>query len=553
MVVLDACFSGKSSSGTALVEGLQPLVPTYAQQTGSATVFSAGRADQFAGPLPGTRRPAFSYLLLGALRGWGDADGHGTVTAQEALDYTTSALYALVRDRAQTPELRGPGGPEVLARAEEDGPDLAAMVLSMEPGRGALPATGESTVSTGSDVDLAAAAAEAQRLRREREALEERERELQRQLAEERQRRRDEATADLLDSARVEWLALAPLIDSPSSEAAGVVELYVEKYGDAGVTVDGEKTTVTVSQVDEAREWLQRHARTLRDGSFGGEVIDRLGYEMISIASGDFWMGSPSTDTGWSEDEIEHHVRITAPYLIGATEVTQDLWKAVMEDSPAANRQSYFSGGTRGACNEMDGVSLVGGDLPVHCVDWLDVVRFCNRLSEAEGLEPAYQISGETVTWDRMTAGYRLPTEAEWEFAARAGSSDRYAGTDNDDRVCEIGNVTGVETSSRWPGWQALSCSDGVAGLASTASFRANRWGLYDMTGNVYEWVWDWYGEYPGGTTTDPVGPPTGPGRIIRGGSWDRGPEDVRVANRSYNLPNGRRTNNGFRVARSIP
>jgi len=153
-LVLDACFSGQTGGG-ALVEGLMPMVPTYVLATGGATIFTAGMSDQFAGPLPGARRPAFSYLLLGALRGWGDEDQSGDVTAAEAIAYTEGALTAMLTDRAQTPQLSGTET-GVLAKGTEKGPDLRAMIRA---GVGAAPvASGPATTPDFAvDIDVDAA------------------------------------------------------------------------------------------------------------------------------------------------------------------------------------------------------------------------------------------------------------------------------------------------------------------------------------------------------------------------------------------------------------
>lgn len=131
LMVIDACFSGRTGTGAALAKGLQPLLPvTERAAFKGATVLSAGKASEFAGPLPGVERPAFSYLVLGALRGWGDDDGDGAVTAKEALGYARRAMASVVRDRNQTPELHGEGGGVTLAaKAREAGPDLTAIVL----------------------------------------------------------------------------------------------------------------------------------------------------------------------------------------------------------------------------------------------------------------------------------------------------------------------------------------------------------------------------------------------------------------------------------------
>ena len=144
--------------------------------------------------------------------------------------------------------------------------------------------------------------------------------------------------------------------------------------------------------------------------------------------------------------------------------------------------------------------------------------------------------------------GYRLPSEAEWERAARAGVRTRYAGTDNPETVCEVGNV--ADKASGYV--HAFECDDGYARLAPVARFRPNDFGLFDMTGNVREWVWDRYGAFAG-DARDPLGPERGQGRVIRGGSFGGGPQGARVAVRGRFGPSGRPPNLGFRVARSLP
>ena len=155
VALLDACFSGKGTGGEPIVAGLQPLLPSTSTRS-NAIVLSAGASDQFAGPLPGAKRPAFSYLALGAMRGWGDANGDGHVTASEVRDYATDALRVLLRDRKQTPLVEGPGinGP-LVASGGESGPDVSSFVLKPKdpinpPVGGGTGGTPSVTVSTDS-------------------------------------------------------------------------------------------------------------------------------------------------------------------------------------------------------------------------------------------------------------------------------------------------------------------------------------------------------------------------------------------------------------------
>jgi len=518
VVVLDACFSGQSTGGADLVEDLQAYVPSAAvSPRADATVLSAGLANQFAGPLPGAGRPAFSYLVLGALRGWGDRDGNGAVTAQEAVDYAGEALDALVKDRSQTPELSGVGGRSVLSRGTERGPDLADLALATSGGGG-----------SGSN-DLLA---ELEQLRDEQQRLKEQER----RAREERQQKLSAERSRVEGEAAQVWSVTEELAQAGGTAGELALRKFLDKYGDGvSVTIDGEPERIQVAQAAQARQWLDGYGEEIRD-----DFLADHDHGMVRIEPGEFLMGSPGNEDGRDDDEDQHRVRITASFLLGETEVTQALYEAVMGENPSTA--------------EYKGLSLLGPEKPVQAVSWLDTVKFCNKLSELGDLEPAYRISGDTVTWDRSADGYRLPTEAEWEYAARAGGSDRYSGTDGASSVCRYGNVSNPTAKSRFDwSWEVFSCEDGSQVVSDVGSYQANSWGLHDMTGNVWEWVWDWYGEYPSGTATDPVGPSTGSDRVLRGGSCYDSPRVARVADRSRHDPGIRGNDLGFRLARSLP
>jgi formylglycine-generating enzyme required for sulfatase activity len=250
----------------------------------------------------------------------------------------------------------------------------------------------------------------------------------------------------------------------------------------------------------------------LGGASSGG--TNSIGMKFVAIAAGSFEMGSPSSEKDRGSDESQHRVRLTKSFLMATTEVTQGQWQAVMGSNP-----SRFS-----SC---------GADCPVEKVSWFDAVKFANALSKKEGLRAAYRISGWSVSWDKSANGYRLPTEAEWEYAARGGQSHVYSGSNT---VSSVG----------WTKENSGSKTHKVAGK------RANAWGLYDMTGNVWEWVWDRYGNY-GGSSTDPVGPQSGDIRVFRGGSWSIKPAFARVAFRFRKFPDYRGNDLGLRLVRTNP
>jgi len=261
------------------------------------------------------------------------------------------------------------------------------------------------------------------------------------------------------------------------------------------------------------------------DAKSGNEIKTKTGMELVSVEGGTFRMGS---DEGDSDEQPVHEVTLDS-FLIGKYPVTQEQWESVMGRNP-----SWFK----------------GSKLPVENISWYDAVEFCNRLSELEGLDPYYIIREREATgfWKSLMGsteivvecsgnsnGYRLPTEAEWEYAARGGNRTRnykYSGSDNTGAVAWYDGNSGIKTHE--------------VGLK-----QPNEIGIYDMSGNVYEWCWDWKGDYTSPSQTNPKGPSSGEYRVLRGGCWYSVARNCRVANRGSSMPGFRNSSLGFRLARN--
>lgn len=239
--------------------------------------------------------------------------------------------------------------------------------------------------------------------------------------------------------------------------------------------------------------------------------------DWILVPAGTYTMGCTAGQGGCQVDEVPTtEVTLTRAFYLSPVEVTQQDYEDLSGTNPSA-----FDG-----CAEC----------PVESLTWLEAIDFANALSRLEGDEPCYLVDAGSVTWPDGAActGYRLPTEAEREYAARAGTDTRYAGSDTLDDVAWTGANSDGQTHP--------------VGLKTP-----NDWGLYDMTGNVNEWTWDWYGPYPGGSAADPVGLEHGEERTFRGGSWNNVDAIVRVANRGRNPADEPFAGLGLRLARTAP
>lgn len=280
-----------------------------------------------------------------------------------------------------------------------------------------------------------------------------------------------------------------------------------------------------------------------RSGAAPGEQSPTIGFRvarnlsrMVEVEGGAFTRGCTAEQApDCQNDEFPPNTVTVEDFYLSRFEVTQSEWAALVpEYTPLYNRGE--------------------GDLhPTYRISWYDAATYCNRRSLAEGRRPAYytdsaftapfdslvgdQLAYIDVFWDASADGYRLPTEAEWEYAARGGALGggyRYAGGDG---LGEVGWYSGNSNVSSQPVGQK----------------QPNALGIYDLTGNIYEWCWDWYDSdyYEYGTGLNPKGPASGTLRCIRGGSWNSTPGNSRVANRLNFLPGARRTTFAFRLARS--
>jgi formylglycine-generating enzyme required for sulfatase activity len=279
------------------------------------------------------------------------------------------------------------------------------------------------------------------------------------------------------------------------------------------------------------------------------QVTNSIGMKLVLIPAGEFFMGSPDLDQdAGTEEKPQHRVRITRSFYLGATEVTVGQFRRVVEATGLCT-EAEINGRGRWVWDRARSMykadpkytwhnpGFVQTDRhPVVEVSWNDTIAFCNKLSEREGLKPCYKFDG------RMQAGgegYRLPTEAEWEYACRAGSTTRYSFGDDDGSLGEYAWYSGNSGFKTHPVGQKPP----------------NAWGLYDMYGNIWEWCWDWYdGSYYGQSSgVDPLGPEWSDSRVYRGGSWMFEPQFARSASRNAEHPGSQADSHGFRVVRVQP
>lgn len=269
------------------------------------------------------------------------------------------------------------------------------------------------------------------------------------------------------------------------------------------------------------------------------ETVDETPQEVTApsegfalVTGGTFEMGSPDSENWRSADETQHEVTVSDFYM-STFEVTQAEYSAVMGENP-----SNFS----------------GENLPIENLSWLDAINYCNTRSEQEGLTPVYEITEAGVSWDRSADGYRLPTEAEWEYACRAGTTTPF---NTETSISpEESNYYGhypYDIEENYFEQENLDTQPGEyrETTVEVNSFAPNAWGLYNMHGNVSEWVWDYYGTYDTSATNDPTGPDTGSLKVYRGGGWNDFAKNMRSAYRATLEENLGSFNIGIRLVRN--
>jgi formylglycine-generating enzyme required for sulfatase activity len=352
---------------------------------------------------------------------------------------------------------------------------------------------------------------------------------------------------------------------------ASAAKQFETCIGEAKSEKDRREAEAMARAEKEVRE-RERRAKWRKQGE-DFTVNDPYGLNMTMkwCPAGSFTMGSPATEEGRYGNEVQHQVTLAKGFWMGQTEVTQGQWKKIMNSETVVSLAwkglqddtEYMIAGKRQTLRDFwkmdrngdpnDRCGDINDNVPVYNVNWHEAVEFCRRLTQRERAE------------GRIPDGYeyRLPTEAEWEYACRAGTTEalpngrdiRILGENNapalDDIAWYSGNSSrgfvgrGVDTS----GWQGKQYPGGLAHAREVKGKQPNNWGLYDMIGNVWEWCGDWYGDYPSGSATDPSGATSGACRVERGESWNGYARGCRSATRSRQSPGVRGSNLGFRVA----
>lgn len=513
VALFDASFNEQWGNQALFSEPL-PRTRAELRVSRASTVLFATQPSASTYLLSKEGRTSFGYLALGALRGWADANQDGAVRVRELIDYTQKALQTVqLPNLTQEPFWIG-GNDIILGQTlEQQGPDLNALRKSLDPiveskmGWDVEIRTGSGqSLDYDNLVDTVQAQAEAREEQRRKEDL--------------RQGVLETKSKELQLRASNIWNKMSKARRLGGKEVYALVERYIQDFEDLYIEVDGASVKVDIPQVEVAKRWLSDKGR---------KIEGVLGYDMQLVTAAPFIMGSPKAERNRQKDEQLHEVSLKRDYYLGTFEVTQELWTTIMGSNP-----SHFQ--------------RCGARCPVESISWCDAVIFANRLSKREGFVEVYTLPYEfsigmsedvcaeqsrLVYADNNKNGYRLPTEAEWEYAARAGRDSLYSGS-------------GDSASVAW------TRDNSAIKVHSVCTLKTNDWGFCDMSGNVWELVWDFYAPYPiNYGIPNYEGPDDGIFRILRGGSWGMDEGAARIANRHYARPGYRIRDVGLRLART--
>jgi len=570
---IDACYSASTAevSGSKSWADLQKIYPEF--KGDGRVAITASKGDQLSVVIkdknhPGYGYSAFTWNILSGMKGEGDSDKDGVVTVSELWNYVKDRTETTARQQGgnQQPQLKGQIGSKFLLTV--DGERLVANSQQFKQLIGNLQQLflagkltpeqykrAETLLKSKAEsldqmererrqvyVDLASGkldsrylqaaldaieTPEQRKARLEREAREEarRERERQQRLEQEAtERERREKFTSLMAQAR------ARDNKREGKEALNLLEEALRLYpGDFQALA------------------LQKKIQGYFGPNPGDIMTNSIGMKLVWIPPGEFMMGSPSSERDRDDDEGPiHRVTISKGFWMGQSEVTRDEFVTFINETSYrtdAEKDGWAHSITGTMTNSITDVKDVswrdpgfsqGDTHPVVCESWNDAMAFCDWLSRKE------------------EKSYRLPTEAEWEYACRSGSSTVYHwGDDNKDgnSYCNVFDQTAKEKSSVYL-LGRLYWRDGYANTSPVRSFKSNAFGLYDIAGNVWEWCSDWYGEeyYSVSPSVDPQGPSNGLCRVLRGGSCRSFSRYCRSASREHLSPIGRLISSGFRV-----
>jgi formylglycine-generating enzyme required for sulfatase activity len=493
VVIIDACFSGMGAQGTPIVKGLQPLVLTNLgiPKDPRLAVFTAAKGSEFAGPLPGENRPAFSYLTLGGLRGWADINQDGNLTADELYAYVNKAIMSTVRGRTQTPVLNGNRKMVLIKSPGEKGPDLSKMAkIETSEDSFAISKLPEiPKISKISSIEQFTSGLDFRNI--DISAMEEYDKVV----------RLDEEDISPKEKIKA-WTELSKIskFSEIAQKRAREWEVYIEEKKAAEEAMQlrieardndwGKLSRLlklkVISKTDKTRwskMFVKAYGKDYNDNPYIFELIPFLpqGFltkeeiakikqqqqqlkDMVFIPEGEFLMGS---DYGDDDEKPVHKVYLDS-YYIDKYEVTFEEYDKFCEETEREKPSDNGWG---------------RGNRPVIAVTWYDAEAYCK--------------------W----AGKRLPTEAEWEKAARAGSDSEYSFGDNKNELDKY-----------------FWCKENSEGKTHpVGEKKPNKFGIYDMHGNVWEWCSDWYDEnyYKTSPYKNPKGPDTGTYKVFRGGSFN--------------------------------